>query len=62
MKHDWEPSPKEGTMKYLWLEIRLCANCGAEQIKEVKHSWMKVTGYRWEPLAGRCGVGKKSKV
>jgi hypothetical protein len=59
MKHNWEPT----VSKEKWGDMsnygrRKCVNCGAEQTKEVQQSWMVVTGYRWEPLVGRC-QGKK---
>lgn len=38
---------------------RRCENCGAEQTKESFHRWMRVAGYRWEPLVGRCKPNKK---
>lgn len=38
---------------------RRCAKCGVEQVKHAEHLWMRVTGYRWVPLAGRCPMDKK---
>ena len=39
---------------------RKCALCGKTQSKESVEDWMRVTGYRWVPLVGRC-KGKQSK-
>jgi len=35
---------------------RKCANCGAEQVKDSQTSWMRVIGYQWWPLVGRCKI------
>ena len=55
MKHDWEPisSPnKYGD----WSNFgrRRCKNCELEQTKQAQYFRMRVTGYRWLPLVGRC--------
>jgi len=34
--------------------MRRCTNCGAEQERLTETRWMRVTGYRWLPLVGRC--------
>jgi hypothetical protein len=55
MKHDWENTnskDKFGDMNNYGR--RRCRNCQVEQTKNAQHLWMRVTGYRWEPLAGRC--------
>ena len=53
MKHNWEDV--EQGLAGMWNHgKRRCRNCGAEQIKQAEISWMKVTGYRWLPLVGRC--------
>jgi hypothetical protein len=40
---------------------RQCQNCGAVQKRLTEHAWMRVTGYRWLPLVGRCaGVSDPS--
>lgn len=55
MKHDWrehlygnlaDDMLKDRRRKY--------ANCGAMQTRIVHHAWMRVTGYQWTPLVGRC--------
>lgn len=53
MKHEWEHvyQGPEGLGNY---GKRRCARCGAEQTKYSQHVWGRVTGYRWEPLVGRC--------
>ncbi len=33
---------------------RICESCGVEQEKFAQQVWGRVTGYRWEPLVGRC--------
>jgi hypothetical protein len=58
MKHDWEEISL-ATPENKWADMnhygaRRCRNCDVTQRKMAQHSWMKVTGYRWEPLAGRC--------
>jgi len=53
MKHNWEPVTQTATT-FLSGPQRKCTNCGAEQTRESKHIWMRVVGYRWCPLAGRC--------
>lgn len=56
MKHDWEDIMSELPIQ-TQLAIhgaRRCRNCGAEQEKWAEYLWMRVVGYRWEPLAGRC--------
>jgi len=56
VRHDWNYSPKlkdrfEGLSSY---GIRECRNCGARQKREAQYAWMRVTGYSWQPLVGRC--------
>lgn len=53
MRHKWITPPAIMTDLFHHGR-RKCVNCGAEQTKEVQHLWMRVTGYRWEPLVGRC--------
>jgi hypothetical protein len=53
VKHAWEDVKQgiEGISNY---GKRRCSNCGAEQIKYDTQDWGRITGYRWEPLVGRC--------
>lgn len=57
MAHAWEDyvppgvSPAQQFMSEPW---RRCAHCGKVQQRETQHSWMRVTGRIWRPLAGRC--------
>jgi len=64
MKHKWEsrnPAPNTKWFKYYGChDLRECVNCGAVQAKEPEHLWMRVTGYKWRPLVGKCkGTGYK---
>jgi hypothetical protein len=58
MAHDWQHVQQgiEGIGNY---GIRHCSRCGAMQLKDADHLWMRVTGYRWEPLVGRCIMDRK---
>lgn len=62
MKHDWEYSTHTlaEVMKHGWEPRRICKNCGAVQQRESQSNWMRVTGYRWLPLVGRCKGPKPS--
>ena len=52
MKHDWQDvSAENGILGPL---KRRCTNCGTVQEHQTDYAWMRVTGYRWRPLAGRC--------
>ena len=56
MAHDWEDilcelTPAEQLSVY---GHRRCRNCRAVQSREAQHVWMRITGYRWEPLVGGC--------
>jgi len=55
MKHDWDHSDygRKATDMQVY-DRRICKNCGAEQSKHATQVWMRVTGYHWYPLAGRC--------
>ena len=60
MKHVWTPHPDNGTLE-AWTsgnpdEGRVCKLCGATQWKETEQLWMRVTGYRWLPIVGRCNA------
>lgn len=60
MKHNWDHS--DYGKKQTDLQIygrRICLNCGKEQVKVSDHVWMRVTGYRWQPLVGKCKGHKK---
>lgn len=53
VKHNWEEINQgiKGISNY---GKRQCEICGAVQVKESIHVWMRVVGYRWFPLIGRC--------
>ena len=55
MKHNWDYS-KSNSLKHgtAFRNIRICLNCKAEQEKIQSHSWGRVVGSSWWPLAGRC--------
>jgi hypothetical protein len=52
MKHQWNDVSEENGI--LGPPKRRCANCAVEQERITEHAWMRVTGYHWWPLAGRC--------
>ena len=55
MKHQWEPFNHETpAMTMMCAPGRICVHCKARQDKETQYSWMRVVGYRWYPLVGRC--------
>ena len=58
MKHNWSyknPAPNTRWFKYFGChDLRQCTKCGIVQEKQAEHSWMRVTGYKWYPKAGRC--------
>jgi hypothetical protein len=56
MRHDWEmlPSSLADVCKHGWDPRRRCKNCGVTQQRYTETAWMRVTGYRWLPLVGRC--------
>lgn len=58
MRHDFEPVNQgiEGIWNY---GKRRCKNCKKTQTKQSEQEWMKVTGYKWYPLIGRCKGEKK---
>lgn len=61
MKHDWDYSDYGSrTSDLSVLGRRVCRNCGAEQERHPIFSWMRVIGYRWEPLVGRCKPNKET--
>lgn len=60
MKHEWEHFTPESLYDQMNCGNRRCKNCGAIQKKEAQYSWMRVTGYRWLPLVGKC-LGKQSE-
>jgi hypothetical protein len=64
MKHDWDhPNPKPGSKWFKYFgaaDLRVCKNCGKHQVKESQTHYMRITGYRWYPLVGRC-KGKPDK-
>ena len=53
--HRWEEfTPENHQLAMSTFGSRRCLNCSVVQHKEQQTSWMRVTGYRWWPLAGRC--------
>jgi len=52
VKHRWADASEENGI--LGPIKRRCANCGAVQERITHHAWMRVTGYQWLPLVGRC--------
>lgn len=68
MKHDWEviSAPIEWDDKFetfricskkrfrLHDTVKICKICGKMQMRNTEHEWMRVIGYRWIPLVGRC--------
>lgn len=57
MKHNWEPyydPAKSNAEIFISEPQRKCQNCGVIQTRITEHLWMRVTGYKWRPLAGRC--------
>lgn len=63
MAHEWEilEATQESVVKYGWGPRRRCVNCGAIQQRYSEHSWMRVTGYSWQPLVGRCKKGNQMR-
>lgn len=57
MKHEWQPLPYESSVDDMMRPPRRkCATCGKVQTRETQTWYMRVTGYRWRPLVGRCLV------
>lgn len=56
MKHDWErlADDLKKVCEHGWEPMRRCRNCGKVQKRVSETAWMRVTGYTWHPLAGRC--------
>ena len=55
VKHKWENYTPEDISKAIsGYAHRKCVLCGATQTKESKTSWMRVVGYYWFPLVGKC--------
>lgn len=55
-KHEWEEisNTMADVCKYGWEPRRRCKLCGVIQQKISHTLWMRVMGYKWEPLVGRC--------
>lgn len=58
-KHQWRHFG--GDRDYPFRTMRECTECHAVQEKTTETNWMRVTGYRWEPLVGRCEPGRAKK-
>lgn len=55
MRHDWREYPYGNPADDMLKDRRrMCAKCGAVQTRITHHMWMRVTGYQWVPLVGRC--------
>jgi len=54
MKHAWIDNAPTDHNRMLAAPMRRCTNCGARQERVTHTSWMRVTGYQWLPLVGRC--------
>jgi hypothetical protein len=61
MAHKWEHSDGGPDAHPLGGPYRRCANCGIIQQRFSKTEWMRVTGYYWWPLAGRCKPNLQKK-
>lgn len=59
MKHEWQILD-EGMIGMISSPIRKCSHCNLTQRKRTLTNWMRVVGYKWEPLVGRC-KGKNQK-
>jgi hypothetical protein len=58
MAHEWEEETKT-TATFAHDPVRVCRICGARQTRYTEHVWMRVRGYRWLPLVGRCKPADK---
>jgi hypothetical protein len=58
-KHQWREFG--GCAKYPFRRMRECTECHAVQEYGASYAWMRVTGYSWDPLAGRCKPGRKKE-
>jgi hypothetical protein len=54
MKHDWGEASGLTMAQRIGSRKRQCRNCGAVQTREQKTWYMRVVGYQWWPLVGRC--------
>ncbi|MBT9176624.1 MAG: hypothetical protein DDT20_00944 [Firmicutes bacterium] len=55
MKHAWKPHSFNYPSGSVWrVNGRRCTRCGACQHREAHYLWMRVVGYQWWPLVGRC--------
>lgn len=52
MRHQWERL--HGDISRAFQVWRRCKNCGAKQKREAVYLGNLITGYGWEPKAGRC--------
>lgn len=62
--HKWEdhyhPPGMSNAELFMNAPFRRCVHCGKVQQRYTETAWMRVTGYRWVPLAGQCTVrGRK---
>ena len=51
MRHNWKDI---GPKRVLADPRRQCGNCEKIQERVTHYLWMRVVGYQWLPLAGRC--------
>jgi hypothetical protein len=59
MAHEWVTLPP-GPTDISTYGKRQCRKCGVVQRKWAEQDWMRVIGYRWEPLAGKCTMLKRT--
>lgn len=52
MRHEWHDRSEDNGI--LGPPKRVCINCGAIQERLTHTAWMRVTGYQWMPLVGKC--------
>ena len=53
MKHNW--IQLDCNIPERWFKtLRQCTHCGKVHERHTEHVWMRVTGYKWLPLIGRC--------
>lgn len=62
MAHAWEELPYERPSDALMRPPRRkCARCGTQQTLQTQYAWMRVTGRKWLPPAGRCAADGKAE-
>ncbi len=59
MAHKWETVTIKGHMALVKSPKRRCVKCEVTQTYETRTAWMRVIGYHWYPLVGRCPKDSK---